>query len=238
MTRRLARTRAAGFTLAELLVATTLAGLVVVAAATLILQVSGARHRMELRAEHDAQADAAIHAITTALQNAFRNPGDEPPLFEGSRETFDGKPADRLRLFTIANGVVRPGQPESGIVEVEFALRQTAERPFADLVRRTDPTRNTPPDTGGVIDRVASNITALEFQYFDGEVWLTEWPVVLRRLPVAVRVKIGVSLDPDRGVSRPYSRLIHLPMLPEFQGDTPGAGAEGPEAEQGGRGAN
>lgn len=221
MNRRIATSREAGFTLVELMVATTLAGLVVVAAAMLIMQVSGARHRMELRAEHDAQADAAIHAITTAIQNAFRNPGDEPPLFEGIRETYDGKPADRLRLFTIGNGSVRPGQPESGIHEVEFALEHAADRPFADLVRRTDPTRNTPPDAGGVVDRVASNITALEFLYFDGEVWTPEWPAQLGRLPIAVRVKLGVSLAPDRNVARPYSRLIHLPLLPEFERNTP-----------------
>ena len=79
---------------------------------------------MSLAADHDAQVDAAIHAITTAIQNAFRNSGDEPPLFEGIRETFDGKPADRLRLFTLGNGQVRPGQPESGINEVEFTLDQ------------------------------------------------------------------------------------------------------------------
>ncbi|MEM1109523.1 MAG: type II secretion system protein GspJ [Planctomycetota bacterium] len=218
--------RAGGFTLIELLVAASLVGIVLAASAILTYQVSRARGNVDKLAAHHAEADAALRAITSALSQQFRNTRDDPPVFVGADEEYDGRPADRLRFFTVSNRVIRPEQPESDVHEVEFYLEPQNGEPYPALLRRTDPTRNEIPDGGGVIELVARGIGGFDVEYFDGARWLTDWPEFLNTSPTAVRVTVGVSLDEEAETLRPYRRLIHFPMMPGLEGESGGTSIE------------
>lgn len=215
--------RAAGFTLIELLVAASLVGIVLAAGATLTMQVSRARTNVDRFAAHHAEADAALRVIASALEQQFRNTGDDDRVFVGTDEEIDGRPADRVRFFTVSHRVIRADQPESDVHEVEFHLEPQDGEPYPALLRRTDPTRNALPDGGGVVELIARRVAALDFEYFDGTQWSPDWPEFLNASPEAVRVTVGVALDEESGTLRPYRRLIHFPMMP----------ATGSEAEGG-----
>ncbi len=228
------RRSAGGFTLLELVVAASLVGLVAAAGVTLTNQLGEARLRAERAAAHHAEADAAISAIGTALQNLFRNHERRPLAFVGTQQTLDGRPADRLRFFTVSDAPVRPGSPESDVHEVEFYLEAAEENGPAVLMQRTDPTRNAEPDGGGVLERVAGQIVALSFEYFDGQQWAVDWPEDLSRLPVAVRVRVGVRLGESGETVRSHQRLVYLPRMPEANGGGGGGGGLNEDRGNGG----
>ncbi|MEM9418798.1 MAG: prepilin-type N-terminal cleavage/methylation domain-containing protein [Planctomycetota bacterium] len=223
------RNRSSGFTLIELLVAASLVGIVLAAGATLTYQVSQARGKVDRLAEHHAEADAALRTIASALTQQFRNTGDDNRVFVGIDDDADGRPADSIRFFAVSNRVIRPDEPESDVHEIEFYLEPQDGEPYPALMRRTDPTRNEEPDEGGVIELIARSVGGLDFEYFDGQQWLPDWPEFLGTSPMALRITVGVILDEESGTMRPYRRLIHFPMMPQggqgggASGDTGGS---------------
>lgn len=226
---------ASGFTLIELLVAASLVGIVLAAGATLTFQVSQARANVDKLAEHHAEADAALRTIASALSQQFRNTGEDNRFFIGTDDEVDGRPSDRIRFFAVSNRIIRPGEPESDVHQIEFYLEPQDGEPYPALLRRTDPTRNEEPDEGGVIELIARGVGALDFEYFDGAQWLADWPEFLGSSPAALRVTVGVSLDDEAGTMRPYRRLIYFPMMPEPGGAGASPGGAGGQ-DSGGRG--
>ena len=207
--------RAAGFTLAELVIVCSLIGLIVMSSATIMWQVSGARERVDRRDRLNADADAAIRAIGTCIANTYRTPGNEQIVFVGEDEQVSGFDTDTLRLQCVSHKAVRPGQPESDVRLVEFMLTDSPDKSSTVLARRTDPTHNVPDDQGGVVDIIASNIVSLNFEYFDGMLWQVDWSESLGRAPSAVRVTVAMA-DPQRPKAIIAStRTIALPWMPD-----------------------
>ena len=208
-----------GFTLIELMVAAALVGMVLVAASSLVWQTTAARSRVQRLTGHHAEADAAIAAVASSLRNGFRNPGEnEAVLFEGLDEELDLRPADRVRFRSVSERVIRQGEPESDVHEVEFWLEAVEGEAWPSLLRRTDPTRNAEPDGGGVIERVAGPVAGFDVSYFDGTSWVPDWPAYLEAWPEAVRVRVAVPVDVGAGPGdvggdalRTYQRLVYLP---------------------------
>ncbi len=232
------------FTLIEMMVVVSLIGIVVAGGAAMIAQAGKMRQRTESASTLDADAYAALDAVVFALRNTHRPRGADAQngwwVFEGADETLDGRPADRLRFFTVDHRPVRPDQPEGDVREVAFSL-EPGDGPggLPYLRRRTDPTLQvveTLLGGGGVADRVAENVIAFDIEYFDGLMWQIEWPASLQQVPTAVRVRVAVSQVGD-GTTSPrvvsHSRLIHLPHWPTLRDDT-GVATEGTEDQDGG----
>lgn len=244
----------AAFTLIELMLVASLVGLVVLSGATLLAQVGGARTRLAGQMDRAAEGDAALRAVTGALRHALRPVPDAGgdagrPLFEVIQDEVAGRPADRLRFETLDGRPVRPGQPEGDVREVAFSLEAVdpdagaggPNGPFV-LRRRLDPTRNEGEGThawpgeegGGVVDRLAGGLAALEIACFDGELWTRDWPATLGRYPVLVRVRLALVVNADTQRTEPVERTVAFP----WRGKAPaGAGADETDAapEPGGR---
>jgi hypothetical protein len=94
--------------------------------------------------------------------------------------------------------------PENGLVAGDF--RDRAGNPQSGLVRRAldravtlcasqSNTSTTLQNTGEII---ATEVVALQFEYFDGSQWLYEWDSdELGGLPVAVRITIALAPEPS-----------------------------------------
>ncbi len=213
--------RQRGFTLVELIVATTATVLVTGATVGMLRALTGTQRRAAGAIETQHQARIAMRAIVTAIRNVHRN-GDEPLLL-GADAVLDDEaipldwpsdveyPADRLKVFTVTRRQVRPGLPESDVVECEFFL--ASARPGAKplLMQRVDPTRNRPPDGGGVVTMLAEDVVALDLSYHDGLDWRDAWGERPGGLPAAVRIRLVVSPDgrPDDAVA--LMRIVTFP---------------------------
>lgn len=185
-------------------------------------QASGSRQRVDRRERLNADADAAVRAITTAIANFYRTAGNDRAVFIGEDEQIAGFDADTLRLHCISHQTIRPGEPESDVRLVEFMLTDTPDGSSTALARRTDPTRNEPDDEGGVVDLIASNIISLNFEYFDGILWQTYWPESMGQTPSAVRITVAFA-DPERPSNiTGYTRTVSLPWMPTNNQNTEG----------------
>jgi len=184
-----------GFTLVEVVVATTLTVLVAGSTVAILRSTAAARQRVNRQMSLQQGARMAVNTIATALRNAHRSGSDQATL-EGTDGWLGEMPADRVRFFTISSGTVRQGQPESDVKECEFFLHEPTDQATPSLMRRLDPTRNKQPDGGGVVQCVAGNILGLDLAYHDGEQWLDEWPKETKGWPVAIRIRLAVVEAP------------------------------------------
>ena len=221
---------AGGFTLIELMIAATLVGIVLGSGATLTYQVTRAREYRQRMASHHVEADAALRALTEALPSLDRSFDPEEVLFVGEDSEENGRPADRLRLRITSNRQIRPEQPESDVHEIEFYLETPPDQELPVLIRRTDPTLNELPDGGGVVEIVARDVTSLNFEYLEDNVWASDWPEFLNRYPTAVRLAVGVAI-PDREQERLYRRLVYWPAMPDPDAAVGGGGTGGGGSE-------
>ena len=202
-----------GFTLVELIVATTLTVLVAGSTAGILRSITAARRRVDSQATAQQELRLAVGAIATALRNSHR--AGSRVVVEGIDDWRDGMPSDRIRMFTVSRNAVRAGQPESDVMECEFGLARRPEEPNAPamLVRRIDPTRNEEPDGGGVVEPIAENVLALDFAYHDGFEWRDEWSRDTEGSLLAVRIRLMVLAPGDIEKIWTTSRIVSFPYL-------------------------
>lgn len=222
--------RDAGFTLVELIVASTVVVLVTAAAALMLNGVVAAKARAQRQYALQQEARVAVDAIATALRNAFRPADPRQALMLGLddwRGDGDQFPSDHIRFFTVSRRTLREGQPESDVREVEFGIMAPPDDPdaqeLAALMRRTDPTRNPDPDGGGVLERISDRVVGLNFQYHDGVEWRDQW-MQADGWPHAVRVALLVAPDDPEAPPFLVSRLVNFPLWPR---QVPGSGGGG-----------
>jgi hypothetical protein len=188
-----------------MLVASTVTVLVASSTIGLINSLTGAQRRIESEMELHAEARAAVRAIESALRNAIQVAPKNELLLEGVDMEEGGVPMDRIRFRTRSLRTIRTEQPESDWREVEFFVMPPDENEdaaatpgspgggaYPTLYRRSDPTRNLDPDMGGVLERIAQRVGALDIEYHDGEQWLPEWLPDQREWPLAIRFNVAV----------------------------------------------
>ena len=199
-----------GFTLVELIVATTLTVMVTGSTVAILRSASAAKRRADIQLDVQQQARAAVQAIATALANADRYPSRDT-IFEGLDDFADEVPVDRIRFSTINHKTIRLGQPESDVKQCEFYLAQPPEEPLYVLMRRTDPTRNEEPDEGGVLEIIAENVLGLNFRYHDGIAWRDDWDQSGNARPLAVRIELAVATKTYPPKIWTTSRVVSFP---------------------------
>jgi len=218
-------TRRHAFTLVEILVVLLLMSLVTGTALALLRAIAGAREVTENQLDGEQQAMLAMRTITASLRNVYRPVTADDFLFEGVSLRTDPIPSGKLRFRAIDRRVIRAGQPESDVHELEFFVRSEGRRGV--LVRRTDPTENPPPDGGGVIEPIAIGIEGLDVQYLDAGKWEDRWPDRLKRLPTAVSVRLIYRADATTGRLATVSRTVNFPYAKSTGGATGADGATG-----------
>jgi type II secretion system protein J len=205
------RWRSAAFTLVELLVVLMMTVLLVTSAAAFMRVVAGARQVTDTRLQGEQEANVALRTITSALRNAYRPVTDNDVLFEGVTQNSDAIPNCRVRFRTIDRRIIRKGQPESDVHEIEFFIRDDGVKPM--LMRRSDPTKNPDPDGGGVVEPLAIDVVGLDVQYFDGEKWLDHWLETRKKWPTAVNVRLIYRDDSTPGSTQlgAVSSIVNFP---------------------------
>jgi hypothetical protein len=213
----LAAKRQSGLTLTELVLAIALTTLVAGSTGAILRSVDGARERADRQMSLQQETRAAVGAIASALQSAYRGGGNEF-MIEGLANRDGDFPSDRVRFFTIGEYPVRSGELESDVRECEFSLLAgPTEADLGVLMRRVDPTRNPQPDGGGVVERIAAHVLGLQLEYFDGERWRDDWPRTQQAWPAAIRIDVAVASASTPRKVWSVSRTVNFPYPPNPQ---------------------
>ena len=183
------RTRSAGFTLLELLIALSIvAALLAIAFGGLRVAIA-AWERGEERAEFQQHSRAIIQIVGRAVGAAYpyRGPLGEAPerrlLFEG----------EESRLAFVTRAAPFPFDVNSAFTVVIIAVENDGQGPALVVRQRVLPNRE--PFTRATVVLRDPGIQALEFKYLriDGT-WIDKWDLdAEQNLPATIRIRFGTA---------------------------------------------
>ncbi len=200
-----------GFTLVEVLVASTLGSFIALVAVGSLRVIIGGAEAVDNNITAAAEVRFAANMIAKDLVNLYRDEDIANTRFIATVEdTDDGGSTSYLVFYSVGRTKARVDQPEGDIYEVEYYLAKDGEEESA-LMRRLWPNPNEELEPGGILTVIAEDIEIFEISYFDGEEWADEWPEEIQALPDLVEITIvakqtGTSVPPMESLTVNFVR--------------------------------
>jgi type II secretion system protein J len=211
-----------GFTLAEVLMASTIGSFIaLVAVGTLKAVVDGAQV-VNRSSETTSELRFAARMLARDLANLYRDPNPENMRLMGASQAADATGPAFLTFYTVGRAKARADRPEGDVYEVEYLLgtRETDEASDQPetasqvLFRRLWPNPDKDRSPGGVVTPIAENIGAFQIQFFDGKQWGGEWTEEMKSLPKLMEITL-VAAPQGRGEPVVETFMATFPRLAE-----------------------
>lgn len=233
--------RAAGFTLIEVLVASTISAVLIVALYAVFHGALNLRESTFERVDHSLPRSYASQTLRRDFAAMTPPSGILAGPLLGERGEDNALRTDSLEFYT-ASAVVAAGEPWGDIQKVEYRLGESDSsgseegRDFVRVVTRNllATTTEEPPER-----RLLTGVESLEFSYYDGEIWEESWDSTTHEneSPLAVRVRIEFA-EGEGGArtERPFESVFEVvPVAQEIEeandGDT--SGGQQPQGKRG-----
>ncbi len=227
---------AAGFTLLEIMVATTILGIVLMSIYGVLARTLAAKNRAEERAEIYATGREAVLRVAGELESALSPCPPPRALFRGIPGTGQGW-TDAVTFEAVVPRLAGLNQNRGGRAVISYwaipvpdrpqvlaLLRQEMYQPGPVAVNDQDPNA-TPAPAQSVPEYVLEEMAGISFKYFDvttGQ-WVNAWDTEPEaqqaaadpqqpppRLPGAIEVTVYLA-DSD-GAVHPFSTIVDLPL--------------------------
>ena len=163
--------KAAAFTLIELVVSASLMSLILVSAYLCLHSGISSRKLIEERMEAVQSARVAMGLVGADLRSACPLTKDVP--FLGMQRMIGDLEADNLDFGTHNYTPRRPG--EGDYCQVSYFLDKEPESGKFSLWRRRNPKIAIDPLAGGSREEIARGLRKLQFEYYDGFDWYSDW---------------------------------------------------------------
>ena len=198
--------RGFGFTLVEVLVASTIAVFIALVAAGAIRTMTASNEAADQNINAAAEVRFAAGMLARDLQNFYRNDTIDNTRFIGTLEQLSGEMSTSCLIFyTVSRVKARADQPEGDIYEVEYYLAQEEEKSM--LMRRAWPNPSKDLEPGGMLTVIAEDIEVFDVQYFDGEQWVYEWPEEMQSVPQLIMATLTAK-PPAGSIVGPVESFI------------------------------
>ncbi len=185
-----------GFTLVEVMVASTIGAFVMLVAVGTLKAITASAEMVENNISTAAEVRFASNMLKRDLVNFDRDENIENTKFIATSEETGQEGSSYLVFYTVSRAKARSDQPEGDIYEVEYYLMKDEEKSL--LMRRMWPNPNKDEtEPRGILAVIAENIDVFEVRYFDGEEWSTEWPEEMQVLPQLIEINIAAK-SPNR----------------------------------------
>ncbi|MBI3912147.1 MAG: hypothetical protein HY320_14605 [Armatimonadetes bacterium] len=189
-------------TLLELLVAMSLAALMLIATAGAFQAAARTRARLRERTPRLAALRAAFHIMQRDLRSITYAPSPaDYPVFADANAVASQYPQQILQFASAASDPLLAGRPSPGVSFLQYEIASDPRTGRPGLWRHETPYPVPPPESTSASDRRSAlllpDAVSLQVQFFDpstGE-WMPTWEAT-DHLPSAVWVNVGV-LDPD-----------------------------------------
>ena len=185
--------RRSGFTLVEVLVATTIGAFIALVAVATLKAVTASAEIVDSSVSTAAELRFASRTISRDLVNMYRPKNKNDTRIFGLAEDAGGANNSYMVFYAMSRTKARRQEPEGDVYEVEYYLLAEEERSV--LMRRfwPNPTKDEEVEPGGILTEIAENIDVFEVRYFDGEEWSYEWPEDMEILPLLIEVSLVAS---------------------------------------------
>lgn len=181
----------AGFTLVEILVASTIGTFVsLIAVGTLHTVIKGS-DMAERNINTASEVRFASNLLARDLTNFYHADNFEDTEFYATTEAYTEFETAYLVFYTVNRSKARIYEPECDIYEVEYYLEPDEDnKESLSLKRRVWPNPNYEFEPGGILTTIAENIEYFDVTYYDGETWYSEWPEDMESPPDLVEFTI------------------------------------------------
>jgi general secretion pathway protein J len=226
--------RKTGFTLVEVLVASTIGVFVALVAVGTLRAISASAEMVDNNINAAAEVRFASNIIARDLLNLYRDTNIRNTRLIGRVGESDEGGVSCLTFYSVGRTKARIDQPEGDVYEVEYYLLKDEEKSV--LYRRLWP--NPDPnevELRGILTVIAENIEVFAVRYFDGEEWQIEWPEEMESVPELVEVSIAAK-QPGRTDMTIESFIVNFPRSAGREAGAPeGSGQEEMRSEGGGQ---
>jgi general secretion pathway protein J len=233
-----------GFTLAEVLVASTISGFIAVIAVGALNAIASSSQRVNEVTETTSEIRFAARMLARDLANLYRDANPQNMKLIGAAEGNAKGGPPFLTFYTVGRAKARANQPEGDVYEVEYFLgtrqqQQKDETTEASeestvLFRRLWPNPDKNRDPGGVLTPIAENIGVFQVRFYDGKQWGDEWTEEMQALPEYVEVTLATL--PERGDPVVETFTVTFPRLSQTVPTAARQGTAGSQGEQGQQG--
>ncbi len=189
-----------GFTLAEVLAATSIGAFVALVAIGALRSTSTGASVVQDRTDRAAELRFAVRRIAMDLANIRRDQDvNEVKLLGGVEDSGSGEQA-YITFWAISHEKARAEQPEGDVYEVEYYVAQKEDRSL--LMRRVwphpDPNVAEP---GGILTVLSDQIAGMQITYFDGQKWVNEWAGITEQTqePLPQMIEVTLTGKPGEG---------------------------------------
>jgi prepilin-type N-terminal cleavage/methylation domain-containing protein len=210
-----------GFTLIEVMAASVITAFIAMVAVSGLMGVTSARQQVDEVTVINDELRFVADQIRQDLAGFYRN--QEDMLFEGLLEDTPEGLFPIMRFRTVCDAKARLDHPEGDLYEVEYFLAAGEEgQPW--IARRKCPivgNEETILETaGGVLTRLAEQLSLFGLRYFNGSEWLTEWPMELNRTPMLIEVSLGAVLENEDGIQTVHTKqfFVNFPRHEQSSG--------------------
>ncbi len=189
----------AGFTLVEILVASTIGAFISMIAVGTLKTVINGNEMAEKNINAAAEVRFAVNIIARDLINIYRTDNFEETGFLGTVENLaEAEYSTSYLVFnTLNRAKARIYEPEGDIYEVEYYMEPDEEGTLS-LMRRMWPNPNEVFEPGGILTTIAENIEFFDISYYDGEAeeWYPEWTEDMEVTALPDLVEVSVATRP------------------------------------------
>lgn len=208
------------FTLAEVLVATTISVFVALVAAGALKSVSDSAERVDRVERQTSEVRFATRMIARDLDNLYRDRNGRNMRLVGAGQVSDEAETAYLKFWAVGRANARDGQPEGDVYEIEYILGQNAslddlsemEPTRSILFRRLWPNPDPNRQPGGVLTPIAESIDLFQIRFFDGQQWTSDWPEEMQSIPELVEVSL-VSVSPESQEPTVGTLMMSFPRM-------------------------
>jgi type II secretion system protein J len=235
------RTAKRGFTLAEVLVASTISGFIAIVAVGAMNAIAHTAQTVNRVSEVNSEIRFAARMLAQDLANLYRDPNPENVKLVGASQGSETGGPPFLTFYMVGRAKARADQPEGDVYEVEYFLgirqaddqRQVASESGEEemvLFRRLWPNPDKDREPRGILAPIAENIAIFYIRFHDGQDWAGQWSEEMRALPKLIEVTLGTA-PPGKGDPVLETFTIAFPRMAEM---SQGASQQG-ESSQGGQ---
>lgn len=229
-----------GFTLAEVLVASTISAFVALVAVGALRAVTDAAQVVGQTSETSSEIGFAARLLARDLTNLYRDADAKNMRLVGASQGSDEAPTAYLRFYTVGRAAARAGQPEGDVYEVEYMLADAStpeavtnrESGGSMLMRRLWPNPDIESQPGGTLVPIAENIDVFLIRFYDGQEWANEWPEELESIPQLIEVTLAI-MGEEGDTPTVETFTVNFPRLAQGTAQTPGpSNGQGPPGQQ------
>lgn len=197
--------RKTGFTLVEVLVATTIGTFIALVAIGALRAVTAGAQVVEANINTAAEVRFAARTIRHDLVNMYRTANKRDTKFIAMADNSGAVPTSYLVFYAVNRTKARSQQPEGDVYEVEYYVKVDEDKSM--LMRRLWPNPTDDLEPGGMLSVIAEGIEVFEARYFDGTEWTYEWPEEMTALPLLVELNIAATQETT---GRPVTETVYV----------------------------